>query len=748
MLTLSGQNVAMNLFTELKTGAAVVDFWQELISRVPQGKEVDFLNALVANEAIDIYDLEHAIVAFNKTWSQKAGIKQHWPIFLKQLGRNFNTLLVNDYHLRSWIAKGYLTEKDAEIVQNAVFEAFADSQDLIGTSTFFGFARQFSKRLTQSEAEQLLEFALARFEVHIPDDFADGLWTKWLETPRGTSEAMTGLIWSALGSPDSGYRWEAAHCVRRVAENSCREEIDCLVAWMAKGKVEAYGSHHFPFYDLHAKLYLLIALARVTIDSTDSVRHHSKVFAEIALTGLPHLLIQKIAGEIAIRIEKQHPGTYTPALMAKLKKVGLSTFPPKKVKQHPDSLITPWHVAGVINTNLKLHFAWDFDRYWFEPLGRLFGVSKDHVIELARDIAVNELKTPESNEYWRDARQEQWNRLEQYGSGVTWSDHGNYPRIDNYGFYYSYHALMVTAARLISKMPVIHETRYPSDANELESWLRWHLLGRDDGRWLADRRDPAPLKRRSWIKNGVGKDWMWEVNANDFVDCLCNQSPLPHFLCVNDDWTDYTDSSLETISISSALVNPDAARSLAAAMRTSDDPYSFAFLDNSHYEMDLTRPPFQLSPWLQPPEESSGQLDIFDPYFKNIRYPPYKVVAPIAKMLKLAADTESRQWTKVGQNTPSLISEVWSTKRLPESRDQEDPFRAGSRISASLELLKELCAKTGKSLVLTVHISRHEQHHRRSPDEQNYGYIQPSHKIFIFSSNGTLEDAGKNYQLG
>jgi hypothetical protein len=65
-----------------------------------------------------------------------------------------------------------------------------------------------------------------------------------------------------------------------------------------------------------------------------------------------------------------------------------------------------------------------------------------------------------------------------------------------------------------------------------------------------------------------------------------------------------------------------------------------------------------------------------------------------------------------------------------------------------VELLKELCVKTGKSLVFTVQIRRHEQRQHRAPGEESLGYIQPSHKIFIFSSNGKLEDAGKNYQLG
>ena len=120
----------------------------------------------------------------------------------------------------------------------------------------------------------------------------------------------------------------------------------------------------------------------------------------------------------------------------------------------------------------------------------------------------------------------------------------------------------------------------------------------------------------------------------------------------------------------------------------------------------------------------------------------------IAAMLKLTTDIECRRWTKPKQSTPSLIAEIWSTKELPQSRERKEPFRSGSRIFASVELLKELCAKTGKSLILAIHIRRHEQRQYRAPGEESLGYMQPSHKILIFSSNGKLEDAGRNYQLG
>ena len=79
----------------------------------------------------------------------------------------------------------------------------------------------------------------------------------------------------------------------------------------------------------------------------------------------------------------------------------------------------------------------------------------------------------------------------------TWLIIGSYPRVDNYSFYLSYHAMFVVAAKLLQKMPVVKKHDWYED--EWTEWLQHHLLTHKDGRWLADRRDPAPLLQPEWI---------------------------------------------------------------------------------------------------------------------------------------------------------------------------------------------------------------------------------------------------------
>jgi hypothetical protein len=239
-----------------------------------------------------------------------------------------------------------LDDDSVASLKKGILDGLANRPDLVDAATFFGFAEQIAEQLTSDEALRLLNFALSRFEEHSATEYGDGAWGPWLNVPDDIPHAVTGLIWSALGSPHSSTRWEAAHCVRRLARSECTAEIAALLEWMKRGELDAFGSNRFPFYKLHARQYLLIALARVALDQPSFLKPHSSTFSSIALEGLPHILIQKYAAETALSIERAHPNTYTPEVRAKLEMIGKPAFGIKEVGDDADSFNTPWHERG------------------------------------------------------------------------------------------------------------------------------------------------------------------------------------------------------------------------------------------------------------------------------------------------------------------------------------------------------------------------------------------------------------------
>src|SRR5690606_25584909 len=119
-----------------------------------------------------------------------------------------------------------------------------------------------------------------RFELHIGDDFGDGAWREDLYIKSDINENIAGFIWSALGSPRSEVRWNAVHCVRKLADFNCDNVIDGLVSWMKHNRVDAYGYDKFPFYNLHARQYLLIAFARISNEKPVILHKYSDLFLE------------------------------------------------------------------------------------------------------------------------------------------------------------------------------------------------------------------------------------------------------------------------------------------------------------------------------------------------------------------------------------------------------------------------------------------------------------------------------------
>ena len=91
-------------------------------------------------------------------------------------------------------------------------------------------------------------------------------------------------------------------------------------------------------------------------------------------------------------------------------------------------------------------FGIDFGPYWLKPLGRCFGVSQKQLepemLRIIRDV----LGFKGSRNWDEDER----NKRRYYQDRDNHHSHGSYPRVDDYHFYLSYHAMFMTAWAVIS----------------------------------------------------------------------------------------------------------------------------------------------------------------------------------------------------------------------------------------------------------------------------------------------------------
>jgi hypothetical protein len=706
----------------------------EIITRLDVASVGDFIGVILQSIHVDHYDALYILSQLPKEWANKISFKKEWPNIVFRLGQRYAKDLTNEYVFNRFNEEFCFDQNLTTKLKSGILSGLANSNNLTDADSFWGFAKFASINLDVNDAAELTDYSLSRFEIHIEDDFGDGIWGNWLEVPDDINKNIAGFIWSALGSPRSAERWNATHCVRKLAELKCIDVLDALFEWLKHDKVDAFGCKQFPFYNLHARQYLMIALARVSLEHPELLSKYSNVFSKHALSE-PHVLIQKYASEVAINIERAFPGTYTKDIFDAISNVGKSKLPVQE-KDYGYKTNSYWHNAGEVDTNINYHFGWDFERYWNEPLGDVFGLSSDQIENLAANVIIYEWGVTGNGGYYNDPRASLWNRHSE--DTETWHDHGGYPRTDNLDFYLSYHAMLVVAAKIINKMPIIKTRDWYDD--EWEEWLSRHVLTPKDGKWLSDFRDALPLKRPEWITEEKNEGWITDIKDEDFVDCLKAGHEDEFWINVKGGWHEQSNERTETYSISSALVAKETSDSLLRALDTCLDPYDYKLPYYNEDRMEIENGIFILKGWIEENSESL-RLDKADPYANDIAYPPYSLGDDIVKRLGLISTNDNKLWLNK-LNETSLICESWSSHK--QGRNEESD-QSGIKLKASLSFLKSLCTTFDCDIILDVGINREINH---KYDRERSKYTKPQHKIFIISADGRLKATGTDYQLG
>lgn len=710
-----------------------IDLFKEVLKRIEASEIHNFIDLLFTSEKVSYYDCQQVLSSIPDTWKSKASFKKKWPAIIYHLGTRYAHELVNDYPFRSIVRDLLLDDSLTYKLREGIFQGLSLGLKFSDARMLFNFIQHASTFIYPSDACELTDYALSRFELHIDEDFGDGLWDEWLHVSNDIMRNIAGFIWSALGSPRSSTRWNACHVIKKLADYNCTQVLDLLIEWLEHNEVDAFGSKHFHFYNLHARQYLLIALCRASADYPALLVRYKNIFFKYAQFE-PHILIQKFSAEIALNIEKAIPGTYSSSEASSLSGIGKSKQKIKKGKYgyQVDSYL---HKIGHVDTTLDFHFGWDFDRYWYEPLGKVFGISGDQIEDLCANVIAKEWKLSLKTGYNNDPRVSLWNRSQER---ETWHDHGSYPKTDNWDFYLSYHSMLNVASKLVENMPVIN-TRDRDEEDVWGSWLSRHLLTRADSKWLADCRGPLPLQRPEWLVNDGYEHWRTDIHDQDFIKCIKNQRGKETWLNIKGRWTERHNTRYERYSVSTALVSKETSNALLRLLSTRSNYHYDEIPDYKESGAEIDSGGFRLEGFIQNHDSARG-IDQLDPFSCNIIYPPFSLGEPFLKALDLSSNNEGNTWY-FSNGEVALKSETWSGNR---QGFDEEPEQSGIRLSASLLLLKRLCQVYDCHLIIDVNISRDIEYKYRSDDKYEY---RTHHKFYLFSENGKLKSSTENYRL-
>ena len=564
--------------------------------------------------------------------------------------------------------------------------------------------RPLSAKLSGEEAREALCFGLDLFESVLEDEDGDGPWSEALSPPPSVEAAVAGYVWAALAAPKARLRWEAAHVVRDLCTLGEEKILQDLMRLADKGSAGPYADSRLYFYSLHARQWLLIAVARAVKETPNILLPHADFIINAALDGEAHVLIRGFAARAALGLLKTGMTKFDSELYRRLENVNLSDLPAIQSKTHLG--FGKQEPEDADREQDEFYFGIDIGPYWFDPLGRCFGKSQAEIACNAKRVIKEGLQYRGANRWDEDERV----RRNIFKDGETSHSHGSYPAVDNLRFYLSYHALMVVAGELLATTPCHFDAHR---SGNFHTWLSRHGLSRADGKWLADRRDPRPLEWPKWKDEEKTDEWRWSLSRDDFDRIL--YSPTGQ-MNVWGHWTLVSGSREESISVTSALVSRSCSTALLRALQTVKDPFHYR-IPSAGDEMEIDHGYFQLKGWVRSLEHESG-LDTQDPWSGSISYPPIGPASFVEELMHLCSDSERRVWCVQhnGRLEEVLWSQVWG--QLRERDDENDPEN-GSRIQASVPFMLEFLRKIDMDLMIEVELDRSVRRSRYESNESS-----------------------------
>lgn len=613
----------------------------------------------------------------------------------------------------------------------------------------FELATRLASRLPTDAAQVALDDLSVLLSSLAPDDSADGLYDRFAPVPPTNAECLAGYLWAALGDPETDVRWRAAHTVRLLIELGCRDEVSALNRF-ATGNLDPapFVDVQLPFYDKHALLWLLLAIARSAHEPSLSggLETFIPLLEQVAFVDPPHVLLRAAAASALLGLAAAGVEAVTAETTERARAVNVPINvlavsrhdrPPAQHQQESAPAASEDGQEPDTQNDVAAadaaRFFWDFTEYWCDDVADAFGLSSQDVARMAGSIVTDRWRQPLHDGRIKDPRRERG----LYNNQKTDVYKSSWPDFETLDFYLATHALWTVAGTLVGTRPVYRDPQ--DDVDDFTHWLRQLLPSRGDGRWLADRRDPPPHSIFSNQNEDTDADWMWRLNRNHFAERL-----------LADDWitvwersTDATHEAREQVTVRSALVAPDRARALLVALQTAPSNITWRIPQSpsSDHDHDPKVPGFELTGWINDPESPVG-FDDRDPLAASLDYPPPHPNSRTQQLLDLKPDTDMRIWTGAGSR-PAFRSSVWSNLAAPSNGRQSGC--KGDQLQIHRDALSDLLTATGNSLVVVVTIERtHEQRRRRNQsigDDNELPYLEPSFNAYL------IDESGRTHQL-
>ncbi|TJZ76910.1 hypothetical protein [Paracoccus hibiscisoli] len=683
-----------------------------------------FIKAVVEAGNASLADKVSALDDHIEEWSQTSAAMRD---VLPELGLRLATKHAGELASSSSDAWGawrglekYFRADRTALVEHVVAGLRGVAGELGGNAWLALAARLAGKVSDQAIAEGLERF-LASSAEKLPTEVGDGPWNDHFLVPGNEADVVAGLVWARLGHPVAAMRWRAAHAVRRLAEVQRFDILEKLIARFTSGSGLPFSDSKLPFYTMHAQLWLLIALARVSKDDPEGLAPNRPFFERVALSSeFPHVVMRSFAIDALRGIASRLAPAESQSVLSVISVVNISPFE-RNLKASYNEFRYIERPKSSPSPEDAFHLDYDFNKYQLEQLCRVFARPgwevEDRISGWVRrwDRSVRGMH--------------ECPRVASYEN--TWSS-GYVPDRDPYGGYLGWHALMLVAGELLVSLPIVGEDWR---GDPWSAFLDEYRLSRHDGLWLSDLTDPFPLDlaRGSDINMPESDDRRSAIRDNGRLLApllgISNGKLVADWMPVSGSWSIERDT---TLTIRSILADESDACSTVMTL-LSEEPF-FRWLpdDEDEIRRHFGREGHSVRPWVAVAPNTERQLDRHDPYgARSALDRPFPMDFTRQVLGVTQNDPAARRWT--GADEPQFYAEAWGAEG---GRGEHAWSETGSRLFVRTASLTPLLAAINRSLVVFVKL----QKYHRGKSSGRAGDTSPfTHRSLIAVSNGKGE---------
>lgn len=612
-------------------------------------------------------------------------------------------------------AEGIVSEND---VAMARIKGYLSQLDTLAAEDLFHLVDPLARRLTNDEADEVLNFGFDLLEEVLEGEDGDGPWNDSLTAPSSCEEALAGYLWAGLARPSTAERWEHAHCVRNCLALDWQPLLSALATRAMGADPQPFVDRGLVFYEWHARQWICLALARGAMDAPRAVAPFLAFLDSMARE--QHVVIRHFASGA---LKGLNDASALPRDLLDIANGANRPALPTEIYDRGEyEVVDDEALDGVaVDDDDRYFFGIDIGPYWFAPLGRVFGLSEQSIEQRALAVLRGRLSLGHHR------RDDQRYKRGLFRGRETTYRHSSMPGVEDVVVYQSYHAMMLVAGQLLETKPV---RRWADEDNDpFDDWLNGQLLTRGGDRWLAERRDPEILKSAPSGIDRSDDSWCWQVDRQYLDDQLTTDDGMT---ALWGHWTTTEVDNGETVSVDSVLVPSRHAATLLAALQTSPNPGEIYLPDADHidYGEKVDDPEFRLIGWVTTGSDSLS-LDEYDPWASRISSPGPRPCQEILDLLTPVTDPDARSWTLPAGGR--MRSETWSRSA---GYGDERGVLTGTRLSADGKFIRALLeGRRDFSLIVRVNVRRRPPKDKTGKDDYSF-YNYPYNRYYLIGQDG------------